>query len=63
MLLFSFSIFSPILSSSVVKGSLGLPCIGLIPLCVKAFKDIEHVNPNDGSVVGKYDRGADLGLK
>ena len=44
-------------------GAFGLPCIGLMPLCIKSFKDVEHINPQDGSVVGKYDRGADLGLK
>ena len=46
-----------------LPGSFGLPCLGLIPLCVKSFKDVEHINPLDGSVVGRYDRGADLGLK
>lgn len=47
----------------LVAGAFGLPCIGLMPLCIKSFKDVEHINPQDGSVVGKYDRGADLGLK
>ena len=42
--------------------SFGLPCVGLIPLCIKAFKDVEHVNPNDGTVVGYYDRGNEVGL-
>ena len=44
-------------------GAFGLPCLGLIPLCIKSFKDVEHINPLDGNVVGKYDRGADMGLK
>jgi hypothetical protein len=47
----------------LVAGAFGLPCIGLLPLCIKSFKDVEHINPNDGSVVGKFDRGSDLGLK
>ena len=38
------------------------PCVGVIPLCIKAFKDVEHINPNDGTVVGVYDRGTEVGL-
>ena len=38
------------------------PCVGVIPLCIKALKDVEHINPNDGTVVGVYDRGTEVGL-
>ena len=38
------------------------PCVGVIPLCIKALKDVEHINPNDGTVVGVYDRGSEVGL-
>ena len=53
----------PLSFSLSFSGAFGLPCIGLVPLCIKSLKDVEHINPMDGSVVGKYDRGADLGLK
>ena len=38
------------------------PCVGVIPLCINALKDVEHINPNDGTVVGVYDRGTEVGL-
>ena len=38
------------------------PCVGFLALCIKALKDVEHINPNDGTVVGVYDRGTEVGL-
>ena len=34
----------------------GLCCLGLIPFCLDAAKDIEHVHPVTGQVVGVYKR-------
>ncbi len=47
----------------LIAGSFGLPCLGVIPLCIKAFKDVEHINPVNGEVVGCYNRGREVGLK
>lgn len=30
--------------------------VGLIPFCVKHFKDVYHIDPEDGEVVGVYSR-------
>ena len=40
-----------------------LCCLAVIPLCLKSCKDIEHINPNDGTVVAKVDRGRLYGLR
>ena len=34
----------------------GICCVGLIPLCINATKDVEHVHPVTGQVVGVYKR-------
>ncbi len=47
----------------LVAANFLLPCLGLVPLCIKAFKDVEHVSPVDGSVVGYFNRGHEVGLK
>jgi hypothetical protein len=46
----------------VITGSFCCPCLGLVPLCIDQLKDIEHINPETGRVVGKFDRGASFGL-
>lgn len=40
-----------------------LCCLAFIPLCMKSFKDIEHINPTDGTVVAKVDRARLYGLR
>lgn len=47
----------------LISASFGAPCFGLIPLCIKSFKDVEHINPVDGTVVGYYNRGHEVGMK
>ena len=34
----------------------GLWCCACVPLCLNAFKDVYHISPTDGSVVGVYQR-------
>ena len=34
----------------------GLCCLGLIPLCLNAAKDIEHVHPDCTNVYRNYDK-------
>lgn len=34
----------------------GLCCIAVIPFCIDSCKDVEHVNPATGEVVGVYKR-------
>ena len=46
----------------IIGAGFMFPCLGLLPLCIKALKDVEHINPNDGTVVGVYDRGTEVGL-
>ena len=38
----------------LVTLSCSLCCLGIIPLFIKQFKDIHHVNPATGQVVGVY---------
>ena len=34
----------------------GLCCFGLIAFLINDLKDVEHINPNTGQVVGVYKR-------
>lgn len=34
----------------------GLCCFALIPFCINGLKDVYHINPTDGNVVGVYRR-------
>ena len=34
----------------------GCICLAVIPFCIDATKDVYHINPYDGSVVGVYKR-------
>ena len=35
---------------------IGLCCLGLIAFCINGLKDVEHINPKTGQVVGVYKR-------
>jgi hypothetical protein len=34
----------------------GICFVGLIPFCIPALKDVEHIHPVTGQVVGVYER-------
>ena len=34
----------------------GLCCLAFIPFCIDATKDVYHITPTDGKVVGVYKR-------
>ena len=53
MVLAIFSIFA----------GFGLCCFAVVPLFLKSCKDIEHINPNDGTVVARVSRAQFYGLR
>jgi hypothetical protein len=34
----------------------GCICLAVIPFCIDETKDVYHINPNNGNVVGVYKR-------
>ena len=40
----------------LICSNFGLCLLCFVPLCMKSMKDVEHVNPADGSVVGRFHR-------
>ena len=52
-----------VLALFALLAGLFLCCFAVIPLFMKSFKDIEHINPNTGVVVGRLDRARSYGLR
>ena len=44
------------LIAAVICFLTGCICLVPIPFCINATKDVVHINPNDGSIVGVYKR-------
>ena len=34
----------------------GIICLAIIPFYIEVFKDVYHISPTDGSIVGVYKR-------